>query len=105
MADYKASLFEPALNYKIDFDLKKKAAEHIMAVVYNKVIEREGKNSIQKILEHKEIVQKISGYQYEKTTVYWQGMQDQNKGYIDVKHTKVERITKDLISWTKERIE
>ena len=66
MADYTATPFEPALNYKIDFDPKKKAAEHTISVAYGKMIQIEGKDSIWKILEHKETIRKFQGISVEE---------------------------------------
>ena len=56
MTDYSGNPFEPALNYKMDFDPEKKATEHTMSVAYGKVIEIEGKDPIRKILERKETI-------------------------------------------------
>ena len=66
MADYSGNPFEPALNYKMDFDPKKKATEHTMSVAYGKVTEIEGKDPIRKILERKETIRKFQGISVEE---------------------------------------
>ena len=107
MTDYSGNLFEPALNYKMDFDPKKKATEHTMSVAYGKMMKiedrRQGSNS--ENIGAQGNYTKISRYQCGRTTIYYQRIQDQNKRYINVEHTKVDRMAKDPITWTKERME
>ena len=66
MTDYSGNPFKPALNYIMDFDPGKKAAEHTMSVAYGKVIEIEGKDPIRKVLERKETIQKFQGISVEE---------------------------------------
>ena len=104
MADYSGNPFKPALNYKMNFDSRKESNRtyHVSSIRQGDKNRRQRSNS--ENIGAQGNYMKISRYQCGRTTVYYRRIQDQNKGYIDVKHTKVDRMAKDPISWTKERM-